>query len=362
MTQAGVILGTAAYMSPEQARAQRVDKRTDIWAFGVVLFEMLTGRRAFARDNVSDTIASVLKVEPDWLLLPEETPAVIRRLLQRCLAKDRRDRLADIGDVRLDLVDAMTSPGGAEVDSTGKSARLPWSVAIALATALLVALAAVPSSSLVRHQLRRLCFTARLRPRPTLESSRSDLPWRCHPTADTLPLRPPMPAEAGCSGSAGSINRRLRPLSGTEGAEAPFWSADSRFVAFVAGGSLKKVDILGGPAVIVAPSAAPFPGSWNRDDVILFNSSSTQILRVSAAGGTPSPATRIDAQTGQRPHSFPFFLPDGRSFLYLEDSRERPPRPVRWRARLRRSGRSCSRTCRTRSTPLAHCCFSETRR
>jgi Tol biopolymer transport system component len=319
MTQAGVILGTAAYMSPEQARAQRVDKRTDIWAFGVVLFEMLTGRRAFAGDTVSDTIASVLKIEPDWQLLPAGTPAVVRRLLRRCLAKERPDRLADISDARLDLVEAIASPGGAAVDSTGKSARLPWSVAIVLAAVLLAGLAAALFSARVAPGASSAFHSAITTP-ADVGVFETGPPLALSPDGRYL-------AFTAADASRGRMLwlRRLdqtaaQPVPGTEGANAPFWSADSRFVAFVADGSLKKIDLLGGAAVTVAAPAVPTPGSWNRDDVILFNSSFAQISRVPAAGGTASPATTVDVQAGQRGHSFPYFLPDGRSFLYLVDS------------------------------------------
>ena len=320
-----MILGTAAYMSPEQARGKPVDKRTDIWAFGAVLFEMLTGRRAFAGDDVSDIIASVLKAEPDWQQLPVETPAVIRRLLRRCLVKERRDRLADMSDARLDLTEAIASPRGAAVDSTSTSARLPRLVAIVLGTVLLAGVASVA------------IFFGRSAPAaPSAIHSTITSPADVgeFATGPPLALSPDgrYLAFAAADASEGRMLwiRRLdqptaQPVPGTEGADAPFWSPDSRFVAFVAGGTLKKVDIRGGPVVIVAATAVPVPGSWNDDNVILFNTSFEQLSRVPAAGGTPSPATTLDDRGGERGHSYPFFLPDGRSFLYRAESASGAP-------------------------------------
>jgi hypothetical protein len=327
MTGAGIILGTAAYMAPEQARGKAADKRADIWAFGCVLFEMLTGRRPFEADEVSDTLAMVLMKEPDWSLLPVATPPSIRTLLRRCLQKDRKRRLPDIGSARLELDEAMSAPPSEMVPqmqqvpaSTIRSQRLAWATA---ALAMVVALA-----------IGTVHFTEG---RPEVASS------------TRFPVAPPpnavFPAIVGyatamalspdgrkivfqvASQPGDRIKLAIRffdrdeaqELSGTDDARGPFWSPDSRFVGFfTVDGKVKKIDVAGGPPQVVCdlPPSPRNAGTWNRDGVILLAQNTGPLMQVPAGGGTPSPVTRVDSASNEVMHLSPWFLPDGRHFLY----------------------------------------------
>lgn len=332
-TEMGLIIGTAAYMSPEQARGLPVDARTDVWAFGCVLYEMLAGRPAFAGDHASDILAAVLRTEPDWNALPPETPAAARRVLRRCLEKDLHRRLHDIADARIELDDALDGSSGAEAPpeprerTEGRAragARTRERAAWILAGMSVVALALVLASG-------------RWLPRgvPAADSRTYDaavvLPdglriWATEPSG-RFALSPDGRRLALIGSDAdGQTMLWVRPLetsvaqrlAGTEGATFPFWSPDSRFVAFMAGGKLKKIDAGGGAVVTLCDATLPASGTWNREDVILFTPrASSPVYRVPAGGGAPEPATRLDAAAGDEQHWFPFFLPDGRHFLYF---------------------------------------------
>jgi Tol biopolymer transport system component len=311
MTGVGVLLGTAAYMSPEQARGRAVDKRSDIWAFGCVLYEMLTGERAFGGQDVSDTLAGVLRAEPDWNRLPANAPRSVRLLLRRCLQKDPKERLHDIGDARIEIRDAQTETSGTTtlgVPVIGRpQERLAWMAAVAvLAVALAVALV------LTR------------RPTPVAPEMRVEIT----PPATSSPLHFAISPDGGrlVFVASGDEQPRLwvraldavaaQPLAGTENAEYPFWSPDSRSIGFFAGGKLKRVDTAGGPPQVVADVFAARGGTWNSDGTILFASASVGPLsRVSARAGEPAVVTRI--VQGQVSHRFPQFLPDGKHFLFF---------------------------------------------
>ena len=307
MTMRGVILGTAAYMAPEQAKGRRIDSRADIWAFGCVLYEMVTGRRAFAGDDVSDTLALVLRGNVDWTGVP---PSVVR-LLNKCLERDPTQRLHDIGDA-WDLLDA--SPIAAP-PSRNRRAWLAWSLAGLLAvTAIGLAVVhfreAPPARDVVRFVIppppahtfdiylalspdgRRLAFTAR---------DKDGVMHLWVRELDTL---------------------EARLLPGTDDAWSPFWSPDSRYLGFAAGRLLKKIDVLGGPPQTLCQSPLLVgSGTWNRDDVIVFGTrglgTAAVLRRVAASGGDPVPITAIGEQTGEIFHTFPSFLPDGRRFVYF---------------------------------------------
>jgi serine/threonine protein kinase/Tol biopolymer transport system component len=299
MTLRGVILGTAAYMAPEQAKGRAVDKRADIWAFGCVLYEMLTGRRAFGGEDVSETMASVLKSDVDWTGVPRQA----RRLIGRCLDKDPRKRLQDIRDA-WDLLDEA-APAGAPAST----AWLPWLIAAVLfmtTAGLVVRELASPPPPLMSAQFqieppagqefdfsmsvspdgRRLAFT-------TLDESRTTHLW----------VRDIDSIEA-------------RRLPGTEGAVGAFWSPDSRSIAFGVGRALMKVDLAGGAKQQIAESPGNVGGGgWNRDGVIVFGTFGVGPIRRVPAAGDETPVTLTpDATTS---HSFPLFLPDGRRFLYF---------------------------------------------
>jgi serine/threonine protein kinase/Tol biopolymer transport system component len=341
-TLKGVILGTAAYMSPEQARGTPVDKRTDIWSFGCVLYQMLTGSLAFAGDTVSDTIAAILDREVNWGALPEGTPPSIRRLLQRCLEKDPKRRLRDIADTRLDIDEALSS-GSAEAltaptsqsDSAGvaaiargrkallQNARIAWGTA---ASSLLLVVALAVGGLLYLRRAPTDTHAYRSSILPPLGVS---LPILANPNA-RFSISPDGLRIAFVGTEADGVNRlwvqsldglSAQPLAGTEGAFVPFWSPDSRFIGFFAGGSVKRIDATGGPPLTLVDNSGATQGgaTWNRDDVILFAAYGVgnPIRRVPASGGVPTPVTTLHVEEGETRHAFPFFLPDGRHFLFL---------------------------------------------
>ncbi len=312
-TQAGVLLGTAAYMSPEQAKGKVVDRRADIWAFGCVLYEMLTGKMAFGGEVVTETLAAILKNDPDWSQLPAATPMRIRVLLQRCLQKDPKQRLRDIGDARISLdeviagaPDNAASPPGA---AATKGSRWTWlvsgiAVLFILATALLAFLYFRRSRNPAPVQAVRFEV-----PLPEKTSFTGGGP-SVSPDGRKLAF-----IAAGADGRSRLWVRSLdtvevKPLEGTEGANGwPFWSPDSSSVAFVAGGKLMKIDISGGPPQSLCDvSSIVFSGFWKPDHQIIF-SVLGQLLQVPDFGGTPSPV-------GSTTAGFPSLLPDGRHFLY----------------------------------------------
>jgi eukaryotic-like serine/threonine-protein kinase len=309
MTGVGVLLGTIAYMSPEQAKGKPADKRSDIWAFGCVLFEMLTGRRAFAGDEVSDVSASILARQPDWTLFPRELSPVLATYIRRCLHKDRKDRIADVQTVRLALQGAFESaPTQTQApDARRTRKRLVWMtvvvlLTIALALSFVFARPSIPNASEMRVEI-------------TTPLTDSPLHFAISPDGNRLVF------VASGDGASRLWVRALdataaQPLAGTENAEYPFWSPDNRSIGFFAGGKLKRVDIGGGPPQALADASAGRGGSWNRDGMILFaESNAGPLLRVSASGGEPSVLTRMGA--GHTSHRFPQFLPDGRHFLFF---------------------------------------------
>ncbi len=317
---AGLILGTAAYMSPEQARGQTTDKRTDIWAFGCVVYELLSGRAAFAGDTISDTIACVITGEPDWTLLPAATPPALLQLLNRCLTKDPFHRLRDIGDARIAL-EAVDDDAGPAPDSTRRSSRrLERLAAAAVGIAFLAIAVAVwgwvrsPASApphVVRFSLlpppgtRFLHTVATTFPALSPDGTQLALLALAPPRSTAIWLRPIAGLEA-------------RLLPGTEGASSMFWSPDGREIAFFAGGQLKRINIAGGAAIVICRvPAAPSNGTWSSDGTILFASLvGDGIFRVSSAGGTPASIVTPDASRDEQV-VWPAFLPDGKRFLYL---------------------------------------------
>jgi Tol biopolymer transport system component len=318
-TLAGVILGTAAYMSPEQARGKAVDRRTDIWAFGCVLFEMLAGKRAFAAgDTVSDVVAAILRSDPDWSALPAGTPAAIRRLLSRCLTKDPHERLHDIADARLEIRDALVgAEERTEFPRRSGPDRLAWTLVAMLGIASLT-LAALVAWAITSAD-----------PEPRVYRSVLIPPGRMGFTnfGGRLALSPDGRRVAfAADGSDGRLQlwiRQLdvpdeRPLPGTDGATSPFWSPDSAHVGFIVEGTLKRVPASGGPVQTLTTGAGSGGGTWNRDNVILFaHETDGRIHRISAAGGSATPVTTVDSsRAGIERHFGPYFLPDGRHFLF----------------------------------------------
>ncbi|MGH9386109.1 MAG: protein kinase domain-containing protein [Vicinamibacterales bacterium] len=319
VTGVGVLLGTAPYMSPEQAKGRVVDRCTDIWAFACVVYEMLTGRRAFGGDEISETLASILTKEPDWSALPSATPVGVRRLLSRCLQKDPRRRLRDIGDARLELErlfgSALEEEAASAIAAAGPLWRraLPWG----LASVVLVALALV----LVLW-----------------------VPWRAASPAAAVRLEVGIGADASLITRSASLavspdgsvlafvarnsqgttqlyvrrfdELRAVPLAGTAGASNPFFSPDGRWVAFFSGGQLRKVAVTGGAAVTLCAAPVDRGGAWAEDGSIVFQPASvgSGLSRVSSNGGAPAPLTTLDA--GEASHRWPQVLPGGKAVLY----------------------------------------------
>jgi eukaryotic-like serine/threonine-protein kinase len=325
-TMQGVVLGTAAYMSPEQARGKSVDKRTDIWAFGCVLYELIAGTQAFDGEDITEILAAVVKSEPDWNRLPESTPLSIRMLLRRCLRKDKTLRLRDAGDARIEIHEALTTPGPAEPVTAQRQSplgniRAAWSIAaiaifvVALGWGAFAYLRRAPEGARpVRFfvsppEAGRLAMTA------LTASGATVSPLAVSPDGSRIAI-----VAMRADGKSQLWVRPLdtlvaQSLAGTEGAFQPFWSPDSRFIGFFADGKLKKIDVSGGPPITLCDAPDPRAGTWNRDGVIVFAPTpSSALQRVSAAGGVPTAATTL-AQD-EAVHMRPFFLPDGQHFLY----------------------------------------------
>ena len=323
MTAAGIILGTAAYMSPEQARGKVVDKRTDIWAFGCVLYEMLTGLRPFGGDDVTDTIAAVVRADPDWSKLRADTPTAIRRLLRRCLEKDRLRRLPDAADARLEIDEALNpSPGDVNMEHAPQRASqttvagwqraLPWAVAGLLGVVVFLMWAPGRTAPVPT-------------PRKLLASIGADASLPTDLGASAI-LSPDGTMLAFVARQAGQQTRlfirkldqlQAAALAGTEDAASPFFSPDGQWIAFFAGGQLKKVSVTGGAAFTLCDATQGRGGTWTDDDMVIFSPTgmpTAALLRVSATGGTP--AVFGPPSDGRTAQLWPQALPGGKGVLY----------------------------------------------
>jgi Tol biopolymer transport system component/predicted Ser/Thr protein kinase len=306
-TQAGVILGTAAYMAPEQAKGKPVDKRADIWAFGVVFHEMLTGKRLFDGEDVTEMLAAVVMREPDL----KHVPDTVQRLLKKCLEKDPKKRLRDIGDV-WELLEEPPAPSvAAHGPVQVKKSRLPW-VAVAVATMAAVGLGYVA----YRHATEETRVLRLFVPPPEKGTYNGTNIPAVSPDGRRIAFAVDLDGRRALwVRELDSLVPRL--LAGTDDARFPFWSPDSKTIGFFAGGKLKKIDVAGGPALAVSDAPNARGGTWNQNDVIVFApNNSGPLFRVPAAGGTATALTELDqsaSETGQR---FSWFLPDGRHFLY----------------------------------------------
>ena len=297
-TQMGVLLGTAAYMSPEQARGKPVDKRADIWAFGVVLWEMLTGEQLFQGETVTDVLAAVVRQEPEW----KRVPARVQRLLRKCLEKDPQKRLRDIGD-SWELLDENGPGGPQRAESPAHKIRWVWPAATAVFAVLSAALAFIHFREPAPAAPQMLEYTIELPP---------------NTTANSFALSPDGRYMAMATDGAGGRQLWVRSLdslqwravAGTDEASYPFWSPDGRDIGFFTRDKLKKIPAGGGPAQALCDASSAVGGSWNQDGVIVFGTVGTPLLRVSAAGGVPTRITDTVAD------GYPAFLPDGGRFLY----------------------------------------------
>ena len=318
-TQAGVVIGTAAYMAPEQARGRAVDKRADIWAFGAVLYEMLAGRKAFEGETVSDTLAAVLMRDPEWSALPAGTPPAVRRVLKRCLDRNPKTRFHDVADARLEMdetIETSAPPAAPASVSRGGGNRAAWIAAALFAMAATIgwwrAFSAVKSAPPAR-----IAFAVAI---PANDSFASD---------DTPVLAMSRDGRrlvyaAERAGARQLFLRTLgeletRPLEGTTGARGPFFSPDGEWIAFFSeGGKLKKVPVAGGPAqTILEGIVAQRGGTWADDDSIILTADyAAGLSRVPGRGGRLEPVTKVDASKGDRTHRWPEALPGGDAVLF----------------------------------------------
>jgi serine/threonine-protein kinase len=314
-TQDGLVVGTAAYMSPEQARGAEVDRRTDVWSFGCVLYEMLTGRAAFARGTFADTLGAVMARDPDWTALPRETPPAVVRILRRCLQRDRARRLRDMGDARIELEDAELARD-VSVPAASSEVR-PALIAIAgIAGGLLLgALAARAPRGDVPPAASRARFAITV---PTT----APLGGLDFPSVAIAPDGSHF-VYVGTRGGQTQLFARqmneleLTPLAGTLNAVAPFFSPDGAWIAFFADGQLRKVPASGGTPVTISDAPAGMGGSWSASGLILFAAATgSGISVVPESGGAPRQVTTLDIEKGEFSHRWPEWLPGGRTFLY----------------------------------------------
>ena len=360
-TQMGVIMGTAAYMSPEQASGATVDKRADIWSFGAVLFEMLTGKRAFDGETVSHVLAAVLKTEPDWAALPTGTPAAVEKLLRRCLAKERRRRVPDIGMARFEIDDAMSAPATEGTDTAAVPPLQVWQRPMPLAAGALVLLLIAGFTAW------SLAPPRPLSPGPPV--------WSVIPVPPDGPVRLPgaLPQVAispdgtrvayGSSSAAQGARLYVRaldeadatPLRGTEGGMAPFFSPDGQQVGFrgTVPRQLMRISVLGEQAVPICDllSGEVRGASWGPDDAIIFGTDTPSGLwHVAASGREPEPLTTIQPDQDRVNHAWPHILPGGGARSCSPSSPGRQckarsckahsgarPGPALWRSSTRRS-------------------------
>jgi hypothetical protein len=332
-THEGMVVGTAAYMSPEQARGQSVDRRTDVWAFGCVLFEMLTGRRAFGGDTLSDTLASVLTNEPDWPAVPTAVPASVTRLIRRCLEKDLRRRFRDIGDARLEIEDAADAPAPDHATVTAnrvvsRRTAIGTLAGAAAGAAAMGAFAFGRDRNVIARDLSRFAIAL---PGGHLITSSFLSRVALSPDGTRIACNAVLPnqssTERNVASRQGVLMRSIReldwkPLGEGVGPGSPFFSPDGQWVGLISileGRRLRKYAVGGGaPATLTAfPDSQPSGASWASNDVIYFVSSTPGgIVRVPGQGGDPVEVCAIDFARGERTHRTPHALPGGRAVLF----------------------------------------------
>ncbi len=323
-TMQGVILGTAAYMSPEQAKGKAVDKRTDIWAFGAVLYELLTGKPAFHGEDVGDILASVVKTEPAFEALPANISPSIRVLLQRCLRKDRRQRIPDAAILRIEIEDAIAAPKDsgatqAAPATRGWRERVAWAVVAGVLALTTIAFA-------ISFVLR-----APKPPPPMRLSADIGADASLYTTNGASAILSPDSMRLALVATGSDQKRRIylrsldqlqaNALSGTENARGPFFSPDGQWIGFFADQKLKKISVQGGSAVTLCEATDDRGGSWGDDDTIVFTKDLTSPLsKVSSAGGTPQPLTMLDKQTTENTQRWPQMLPGAKAVLFTSSN------------------------------------------
>ena len=333
MTQAGVILGTAAYMSPEQARGKRADHRADIWAYGVVLFEMLTGKRLFDGETASDTLAGVLRADVPWNELPHNTPPTLRRLLKRCLERDVSRRLQAIAEARIALEDlkagrtdeSVVQPVAKAEARLGRE-RLVWMLGVAVLAAAVAAMAFRRTDAPIQPVVQSTLLP------PSGWDFAPASPFAVSPDGSQIAYvaiaRPDNESNAAGSKSIWIGDLALpepRRLADTDGDAYPFWSPDGRWLGFFANGKLNKIDARGGPVIPLCDATDGRGGTWNAAGIILFQRAwSEGLMQVSASGGTSEPLTTLNKDHFDVSHRWPTFLPDGQHFLFYVVSTTNP--------------------------------------
>ncbi len=323
-TKAGIILGTAAYMSPEQAKGKPVDRRADIWALGVVLFEMLSGKQLYTGETASETLAHVITQEPNWSALPSSTPQRIRELLRRCLTKEPKQRLQAIGDARIALEEVLANPA-ADAAATGTLVvvqpawrrALPWSVGGLLGLALLLSLWRLwprPASPTQPMRLSaEIGADAAMNPQAGTAGSAAVL----SPDGSRLAVVASEPNQPPRIYVRSLEQLRASVLPGTEGARNQFFSPDGQWIAFFADGKLKKIAVQGGAALVLCDAYEDRGGVWSEDGTIVFTPTDrTGLFRVSSAGGKPEQITTPDKSKSQTTDRWPQALPGGKAILF----------------------------------------------
>ena len=319
-TMQGVILGTAAYMSPEQARGKTVDKRTDLWAFGSVLYELLTGQQAFPGETTTEILAAVLKSEPRWQVLPAATPPKISDLLRRCLQEDLNKRARDAGDLRIEIEEALAAPAGFGTPNlapaTGIRALGRRALIIGVGALLLVAAIA----SLATWNLKPLPPQPVSRTVITLPPGQQLAGLESGPAVALSPDGTHLAYVARQGGTQQLYLRAMdsleaRPIPGTEGGVNPFFSPDGQWVGFFAGQKLKKVSVSAGAAVTISDAVFPRGANWGSQGMIAFARTNASVLQqVPHGGSTPQSLTRFEK--GESSHRWPEFLPGGKAVLF----------------------------------------------
>ncbi len=318
-TMQGVILGTAAYMSPEQARGKAVDKRTDIWAFGCVLYELLTGKQTFHGEDVTDILAAVVRAEPDWQALPAATPMKVRDLLRHCLQKDKRLRLRDAGDAQIEIQEALAAPAIMAALTTAP-ARRGWRERAAWAAALVFIVTTIAFA--IGFVLR-----APKPPQPMRLSAEIGVDASLYIEFGASTILSPDGTRLALVATGSDQKQRIyirsldqlqaAVLSGTENARDPFFSPDGQWIGFFADSKLKKISVQGGAAATLCDVTNDRGGSWGDDGSIVFTPDNRGTLfKVSPAGGTPQPLATLDKQTSENTQRWPQVLPGSKTVLF----------------------------------------------